>query len=52
MSIGQLIKKKEESMILGFFEERGVFLLLGGHPLFPFSLSFYILGNLNLFSTK
>jgi hypothetical protein len=38
-------------MILGFVEE-GVFFLLAGHPLFPFSFSFYILGNPNPFSIK
>jgi hypothetical protein len=51
MSIEQLIKKKKECMISSFLEE-GVFSLLAGRPLFPFSFSFYILGNPNLFSTK
>jgi hypothetical protein len=37
--------KKEEGMISGFLEERGVFLFLAGCPLlFPYS--FYILENL------
>jgi hypothetical protein len=52
MYIEQLIKKKEERMILGFLEERCIFSLLAGRPLFPFSLSFYIIGNPNPFSTK
>jgi hypothetical protein len=35
MFVEQLIKKKEECMILGFLEEGGIFLLLAGCP--PFS---------------
>jgi hypothetical protein len=51
MSIAQLIKKKEEGMISGSFGGKGVPLLVGCH-FFLFSLSFYILGNPNPFSTK
>jgi hypothetical protein len=51
MYVEQLIKKKEECMISGFLEERGIFLLLVGCPLL-FSHSFYILGNRNLYYTK
>jgi hypothetical protein len=52
MSIAQLIKKKEEGMISGSFGGKGVFPLLVGCHFFLFSLSFYILGNPNPFSTK
>jgi hypothetical protein len=51
MSIEQLIKKKEECMISGSFGGKGVFLLFSGRPLFPFSVSFYILRNPNPFPT-
>jgi hypothetical protein len=36
----------------GFVKESAFFSLLAGRPLFAFSLSFYILGNPNPFSTK
>jgi hypothetical protein len=39
MFVKQLIKKKEECMILGFLEERGIFLFLAGYP--PSLLSFF-----------
>ena len=51
MFVEQLIKKKEECMILGFLKEWGVFLFLVGSSL-PFSHSFYILGNPSLYFTK
>jgi hypothetical protein len=51
MFVQQLIKQKEECMISGFLEERGVFLFLAGFPLL-FSYSFYILGNPSLYFTK
>jgi hypothetical protein len=51
MSTKQLIKK-EENMISGLWRGLGIFSLLAGFLLFPFSLSFYILGNPNPFSTK
>jgi hypothetical protein len=40
MFVEQLIKKKEESMISGFLEEGGVFILLAGFP--PSLLSFFL----------
>jgi hypothetical protein len=43
MYIEQLIKK-EECMISGFLEKGAFFLSWLVAPLFPFSLSFYILG--------
>jgi hypothetical protein len=52
MSIEQLIKKKEQNMISGSVGGACVFILFAGRPLFPFSFSFYILGNPNPFSTK
>jgi hypothetical protein len=52
MSTEQLIKKKEENMISGSVGGMCVFSLLVGSPPFLFSLSFYILGNSNPFSTK
>jgi hypothetical protein len=45
MSTEQLIKKKEENMISSSVRGMCVFSLLASHPLFPFSLSFYIVGN-------
>jgi len=51
MFVEQLIKKKEECIILSFLEEGGVFLFLAGCPLL-FSHSFYILGNSSLYFTK
>jgi len=51
MFVEQLIKKKEECMILSFLEEGGIFLLLAGYPLL-FSHSFYILGNPSIYFTK
>jgi hypothetical protein len=41
MFVEQLIKKKEECMILGFLEEGGVFLFLAGCP--PSLLSFFFI---------
>jgi len=53
MSIEQLIKKKEKNMILGSVGGKGHCFLSWLVVLsFPFSLSFYILGNPNLFATK
>jgi phage shock protein PspC (stress-responsive transcriptional regulator) len=53
MSIEQLIKKKEESMISGSIGGNGHFFLSWMAVLsFPFTLSFYIVGNPNSFSTK
>jgi hypothetical protein len=52
MSTEQLIRNKEENMISGFSKERGIFSLLAGPLSFPFSLSFYILENPNLFFYK
>jgi hypothetical protein len=40
MFVEQLIKKKEECMILGFLEERGIFLFLAGCPPFSFLILF------------
>jgi len=51
MFVEQLIKKKEECMILGLLEEGGIFLLLASCPLL-FSHSFYILGDPGLYFTK
>jgi Na+-translocating ferredoxin:NAD+ oxidoreductase RnfE subunit len=53
MSIEQLIKKKEECMISGLWRKGAFFLSwLAACPLLTFSLSFYILGKPNPFSTK
>jgi hypothetical protein len=52
MVVEQLIKKKEECMILGFLEEGGVFLFLAGCPPSLLSFFFYILGNPSLYFTK
>jgi hypothetical protein len=51
MFVEQLIKKKEECMILGFLEERGLFSSSLAASLL-FSHSFYILGNPSLYFTK
>jgi hypothetical protein len=40
MFVEQLIKKKEECIILSFLEEGGIFLLLAGCP--PSLLSFFL----------
>jgi hypothetical protein len=42
MFIEQLIKKKEECIILYFLEEGGVFLLLAGCPLSLLSFFLYL----------
>jgi len=52
MSVEQLIKKERRMHEFGFVEERGVFSLLVDCCPFPFSISFYIIGNHNPFSTK
>jgi len=52
MSIEQLIKKKEEMYHFRFMEERVCFSSLLAAPFFPFSFSFYILENPNLFPIK
>ena len=51
MFVEQLIKKKEENMILGLWRIRGFFLSWLA-PLLLFFHSFYILGNPSLYFTK
>jgi hypothetical protein len=41
MFVEQLIKKKEECIVLSFLEEGGVFLLLAGCPLYLSSFFLY-----------
>jgi hypothetical protein len=52
MSIEELIKKKDEYMILGIGWKNGVFFFSFGRPSLSFSLLFYLIVNPNPYFPK